>query len=144
MPISTVFFLENYFCVDKKLTAFWVSLRRFHSSPINLERSGKDSSAQRYILLPMSRSEVKLTGMFGPKSWASVIIVEHVGWEGSLELIPVGVLHHFLFCLLFLLFFGLSFARAAHGSSSRCHPWLLLLQSLIFVSGARLRLFYNK
>ena len=143
MPISTVFFLENYFCVDKKLTAFWVSLRRFHSSPINLERSGKDSSAQRYILLPMSRSEGKLTGMFGPKSWASVIIVEHVRREGSFKFIPVGVLHHFLFSLLFLLFFGLGFARAAH-SSSGCHTRLLLLKSLILVSSAGLRLFYSK
>ena len=81
--------------------------------------------------------------MFGPKSWASVIIVEHVGREGSFEFIPVGVLHHFLFSLLFLLFFGLCFARAAQGSSGR-NTRLLLLQSLILVSSAGLRLFYSK
>ena len=81
--------------------------------------------------------------MFGPKSWASVIIVEHVGREGSFELIPVGVLHHFLFCLLFLLFFGLGFARAARGSSGR-HARLMLIMSLILVSSAGLRLFYSK
>jgi len=39
----------------------------------------------------------------------SVIVIEHVGGEGSLELVPVGILDHLLFRLFLLFFLGQAF-----------------------------------
>ena len=44
--------------------------------------------------------------MLGSKGGTSVIIVEHIGREGSLQLIPVDVLDYLPFGLFFLFFFG--------------------------------------
>ena len=51
--------------------------------------------------------------MLSSESRSSVIIVEHVGGEWPLKLVPVGVFDHFLFGLLLLLFLRLGFVRAA-------------------------------
>ena len=101
--------------MHKILTAFWVSLRRFHSSPINLERSGSERSAHPKISLCQLLREVgvKLTRVLSSECGPSVIIVEHVGGEWSLKLVPVGVFHHLLFRLLLLLFLRLCFVWAA-------------------------------
>ena len=42
-----------------------------------------------------------------------MIIVEHVGGEGSLEFVPVGILDHFFLGLFLLLLLCLAFGRAA-------------------------------
>ena len=55
----------------------------------------------------------KLTWVLSSESRASVIIVEHVGGEGSLEFVPVGILDHFFLGLFLLLLLGLAFGRAA-------------------------------
>ena len=55
----------------------------------------------------------KLTRVLSSERGSSVIIVEHVGGEWSLKLVPVGIFHHFLFRLLLLLFLRLGFVWAA-------------------------------
>ena len=55
----------------------------------------------------------KLTRVLSSERRSSVIIVEHVGGEWSLKLVPVGIFHHFLFRLLLLLFLRLGFVWAA-------------------------------
>lgn len=64
---------------------------------------------------------------------APVIIVKHVGGEGSLELISIGVLHHLLFGLLLLLLLGEAFCGAARRASGRGDALLVLICSLTLV-----------
>ena len=51
--------------------------------------------------------------MFSSERGSPMIIVEHIGGERSLKLVPVGILDHFLFGLFLLLFLRLSFSWAA-------------------------------
>ena len=67
-----------------------------------------------------------------------MIIVEHVGGEWPLKLVPVGVFDHFLFGLLLLLFLRLGFIWAARHASSRSNSLLELVLGFVFVSAARL------
>ena len=61
----------------------------------------------------LSEAGVKLTRVLSSECGPSVIIVEHVGGEWSLKLVPVGVFDHLLFRLFLLLFLGLGFVWAA-------------------------------
>ena len=76
-----------------------------------------------HILISLRR----LTGVLLPERGSSVIVVEHIGGEGPLELISVGVLDHLLFGFLLLLFLGCGFSRAATCIRGRCNSRLLLL-----------------
>ena len=84
-----------------------------------------------------------LTWVLEAEGRASVVIVEHVGGEGSLELISLSVLDNLLFGLLFLFLLS-AFAWAAVARSS-CNARFMLLCSLVFVASAasRLSLFYK-
>ena len=53
--------------------------------------------------------DLTLTRVLSSECRPSVIVIEHVGGEGSLELVPVGILDHLLFGLLLLLFLGKAF-----------------------------------
>ena len=68
------------------------------------------------------------------EGWAPVIIVKHIGGEGSLELISIGVLHHLLFSLLLLLLLSEAFCGAARRASSCGNALLVLICGFCIVA----------
>lgn len=77
--------------------------------------------------------------MLGSERGASMIIVQHIGRERSLQLIPVGVLDNLPFGLFFLFFFA-CFRGAGTGANSCGNSLSVLFLSLVLVSASRLRL----
>lgn len=68
-----------------------------------MERSGSDNSAK--ITVQFGLLGWDLTWVLDAQGRSSVVVVEHVGGQRSLDLVAVCVSHHLLFCFLFLFLF---------------------------------------
>lgn len=78
--------------------------------------------------------------MLRAQGWSAVVIVEHVGREGALNLISVRVSHHLLFRPFFLLLLGGAFGGTGTCTGGSCDSCLVLFNRLVFVSAAGLGL----